>query len=209
MSERTTLRDIASRAGVSLTTASQALNNKGAISEGTRHKVMAAADELGYRQRVLLAPRVEGRISRLTMLIKRDPDEKVPNPFHYYVMKGIEAQCRQLELELRFSSVAVDENSRVLELPAEASLRHADGVLIVGAVVEDGRAFLERLGDRPTVFINGYLRGAPYDRICIDNRAGAYDATAHSTRAGAYPYRFCRRRQRGSSRALASGARVT
>ena len=179
MSKRATLRDIATHAGVSLTTVSQALNNKGSISERTRYKVVAAAEHLGYQQRVLLAPSLKARLSKLTMLTKRDPDEKTSNPFHYYVMKGIEEQCRTLGLELRFSSIAVDENSRVLELPAKASLRHTDGVLVVGAVVEDGRAFLERLGGCPVVFINGYLRGASYDRICVDNRAGAYDATVY------------------------------
>ena len=116
--ERTTLRDVAAEAGVSPATVSQTLNHKGAISEATRYKVIAAAENLGYQQRAPLAPRVTGRLTKLTMLMKRDPDEKVPNPFHYYVMKGIEAQCRQLGLELRLSSVAVDKNSRVLELPA-------------------------------------------------------------------------------------------
>ena len=184
MGERTTLRDVAAQAGVSLTTVSQTLNNKGAISAGTRHKVMAAAERLGYQQRVLLEPRLAVQPSKLTMLIKRDPNEKTPNPFHYYVIKGIEAQCWALGLELRFSSIAVDENSRILELPSAISLGATDGLLIVGAVVEDGRAFLDRLGERPVVFINGYLYGASYDRICIDNRAGAYDATAYLLEQG-------------------------
>ena len=179
MGDRTTLRDIATKAGVSLTTVSQTLNNKGAISGPTRNRVMVAAQQLGYRQRVQNAPRLHARLGMLTMLVKRDPDEKAPNPFHYYVMQGIEEQCRQLGLELRYSSIGVDENSRVLELPSAADLRSADGFLIVGAVVEDGRAFLSTLGERPVVFINGYLRGASYDRVCIDNRAGAYDATAY------------------------------
>ena len=184
MKERTTLRDVAAQAGVSSTTVSQTLNNKGAISASTRHKVMVAAEQLGYQARGLASPHVTGRLAKLTMLIKRDPDEKAPNPFHYYVMKGIEAQCRQLGLELRYSSIAVDENSRVLELPSTASLGATDGLLIVGAVVTDGRAFLDRLGERPAVFINGYLRGANYDRICVDNRAGAYDATAYLLEQG-------------------------
>ena len=180
--ERTTLRDVAAQAGVSSATVSQTLNHKGAISEATRHKVIAVAERLGYQQRLLLAPHVRTRLTKLTMLIKRDPDEKAPNLFHYYVMKGIEAQCRQFGLELNFSSVAVDENSRVLEHPSVPS--YTDGVLIVGAVVEDGPAFLEGLGRRPVVFINGYLRGAPYDRICIDNRAGAYEMASYLLEQG-------------------------
>ena len=179
MGDRTTLRDIATKAGVSLTTVSQTLNNKGAISKPTRNKVMVAAQQLGYQQRVQSAPRLNAPLGMLTMLIKRDPDEKAPNPFHYYVMQGIEEQCRQLGLELRYSSIAVDENSRVLELPSATDLRNTDGFLIVGAVVEDGRAFISTLGERPVVFVNGYLYGASYDRVCIDNRAGAYDATLY------------------------------
>ncbi len=179
MGDRTTLRDIANKAGVSLTTVSQTLNNKGAISEPTRTKVMAAAEQLGYQQRVLSAPRLNAQLGTVTMLVKRDPNEKAPNPFHYYVMQGVEEQCRGLGLELRYSSIGVDENSRVLAFPSAADLRNTDGFLIVGAVVEDGPAFLDALGERPVVFVNGYLWGATYDRVCIDNRAGAYDATAH------------------------------
>ena len=177
--ERTTLRDIADHAGVSLTTVSQTLNNKGAISDVTRTKVRVAAEHLGYQPRAPAAPRFEVRPDILTMLMKRDPDEKAPNPFHYYVMKGVEDQCRQLGLELRFSSLSVDENSRALEVPSAADLRTTDGLLIVGAVVADGPAFLDTLGTCPVVFVNGYLRGAAYDRIGVDNRAGAYDAAAY------------------------------
>ena len=183
MADRTTLRDIADRAGVSLTTVSQTLNNKGAISEPTRNKVMVAAEQLGYQQR-LSRPRLNARLGTVTMLVKRDPDEKAPNPFHYYVMQGVEEQCRQFGLELRYSSLGVDENSRVLEFPSAADLRNSDGFLIVGAVVADGGAFLETLGARPAVFINGYLRGAAYDRVGIDNRAGAYDATLYLLERG-------------------------
>ena len=177
MGDRTTLRDIAEHAGVSLTTVSQTLNNKGAISEPTRNKVRVAAEQLGYQQRVSVGPRLNSRLSTLTMLVKRDPNEKAPNPFHYYVMQGVEEQCRQLGLELRYSSIAVDENSRVQEFPSATDLRNTDGFLVVGAVVEDGRTFLDTLGNCPVVFVNGYLSGASYDRVCIDNRAGAYDAT--------------------------------
>ena len=212
MGNRTTLRDIADHAGVSLTTVSHTLNNKGTISEPTRNKVRVAAEQLGYQQRVSVGPRFNSRLSTLTMLMKRDPDEKAPNPFHYYVMKGIEEQCRQLGLELRFSSIGVDENSRVQEFPSATDLRNTDGFLIVGAVVEDGPTFLDALGDCPVVFVNGYLRGASYDRVCIDNRAGAYDATTYllaqgHTRVGfvgggAQVHPSINERREGYSRAL-------
>ena len=81
MKERTTLRDIADKAGVSLTTVSQTLNNKGAISEPTRHKVMSAAEQLGYQQRILSTPHLHSQLSTLTMLINVTRTRKRPTPF--------------------------------------------------------------------------------------------------------------------------------
>ncbi|MCS7011224.1 MAG: LacI family transcriptional regulator [Anaerolineales bacterium] len=43
-----TIRDVARHAGVSITTASLVLNGKGNISEATRQRVLAAAEELNY-----------------------------------------------------------------------------------------------------------------------------------------------------------------
>ncbi|WP_055107000.1 LacI family DNA-binding transcriptional regulator [Paenibacillus ihumii] len=44
-----TIHDVALRAGVSVTTVSRVMNNRGYISETTRSKVFAAMDELGYQ----------------------------------------------------------------------------------------------------------------------------------------------------------------
>ncbi len=42
------IREVAHEAGVSVTTVSYVLNNKGNISEETRQRVLQAAEELGY-----------------------------------------------------------------------------------------------------------------------------------------------------------------
>ena len=44
-----TLADVAKVAGVSLTTVSRVLNNRGYLSEATRERVAEAIAELGYR----------------------------------------------------------------------------------------------------------------------------------------------------------------
>ncbi|WP_110930458.1 LacI family DNA-binding transcriptional regulator [Paenibacillus bouchesdurhonensis] len=44
-----TIHDVALKAGVSVTTVSRVMNNRGYISEATRTKVFAAMDELGYQ----------------------------------------------------------------------------------------------------------------------------------------------------------------
>ena len=47
--ERATIRDVARLAGVSIGTASKALNNGGRLKTETREKVIAVARELGFR----------------------------------------------------------------------------------------------------------------------------------------------------------------
>ena len=44
-----TIHDVALRAGVSVTTVSRVLNNRGYISQKTRDKVYQTMDELNYR----------------------------------------------------------------------------------------------------------------------------------------------------------------
>src|SRR5205085_2148396 len=48
VSDRPTIRNVAERAGVSIATASRALNDKGDVSEQTRERVREAARSLGY-----------------------------------------------------------------------------------------------------------------------------------------------------------------
>jgi LacI family transcriptional regulator len=48
--KRVTMADVAKTAGVTKTTVSRVLNNKGEISPGTREKVLRAVEHLGYRR---------------------------------------------------------------------------------------------------------------------------------------------------------------
>ncbi|MGB6579953.1 MAG: LacI family DNA-binding transcriptional regulator [Streptosporangiaceae bacterium] len=50
---RVTIRDVAARAGVSIGTASKALNGQGKLRAETRGRVAAAARELGFAPNVL------------------------------------------------------------------------------------------------------------------------------------------------------------
>ena len=48
MADPTTIRDVAKHAGVGVGTVSRVLNDRNAVSEGTRRKVLAAIRELDY-----------------------------------------------------------------------------------------------------------------------------------------------------------------
>src|SRR5215217_2721655 len=69
MNRRPTIRDVASAVGVSVTTVSHALNDKGRVDASTRERIRMTADRLGYRpDRTALRLR-SGRNGTLALLL--------------------------------------------------------------------------------------------------------------------------------------------
>ena len=80
------LSDVAARAGVSPTTVSRVLNNRGYLSESTRTKVHNAMRELGYRPNAI-ARSLQGQRSQTVGLIF----PTVANPFYGEMVYRLES----------------------------------------------------------------------------------------------------------------------
>ena len=80
------LADISRRAGVSIATASRVLNGSThPVSDATRRRVLAAADELGYRPSELARALVK-RTSRIVGVIVGD----IVDPYFAEIARGVE-----------------------------------------------------------------------------------------------------------------------
>lgn len=75
-SRRPTLKDLAREAGVSLASASYAVNGNGSVGEQTRVRILAVAQRIGYRQNVAARAMKTGRSGTLALIL---PD--LTNPF--------------------------------------------------------------------------------------------------------------------------------
>ena len=64
-----TIKDIAERAGVTVTTVSRVLNNRGYISEATREKVYQAMKELDYQPNEIARSLVRGKTNILGLIL--------------------------------------------------------------------------------------------------------------------------------------------
>lgn len=69
MSGRITIKDVAKAAGVSVATASDALNNKGRVSSATRSKVTQVAASLGYTPSLAARSLISGRSGVIALAI--------------------------------------------------------------------------------------------------------------------------------------------
>jgi LacI family transcriptional regulator len=181
MARKPTFRDIARHADVALSTVSQVLNNKPGVSSETRQRVLEAAAELGYRQRVLTDSVISPHLSTIALLTKRCNESLVDiNPFYSYILAGAERECQRHNIGLMFASIEVDENSRALGMPTSVFEQRVDGVIVVGAFLEETISEISRHVGQNIVLVDAYIAGRSlYDSVLIDNTNGAFDAVSY------------------------------
>lgn len=90
-----TIRDIAKRAGVSVSTASRALNDHPRISLKTRRKIHALADEMGYKPNYNARNLTKGESNAVGVVFPPGEMSTSANPFFVDLLMGINQELRE------------------------------------------------------------------------------------------------------------------
>ncbi len=178
-SRRPTLTQVAELAGVSLKTASRALNSEPNVSAPTGRRVRDAADQLGYRLNGIARELRRGGTSSLVGLVSGD----LTNPFYSAVASGIERELRRHGLLLVTANN--DEDAELERSLVDAFLeRRVRALLVIPS--GDDHEYLAVEGNRgvPFVFLDRPPDGLAADAVLIDNAGGARSATEHLLTAG-------------------------
>jgi LacI family transcriptional regulator len=213
MPETSTLREVAKRAGVSISTASQALNNRPNVAPETRARVLEAAASLGYQQQIRIPSPITTQLSVIGLLTRTTPDGSMPvNPFYSYVLAGAERECQRYNLSLMYTNVEVDNLNRPLSLPTMLHDNLVDGILVVGSLLETLEQPPTDLSRKPIVLVDAYAPGQRFDSVVSDNLNGVYNAVSYLIDHGhrhiglvgsmADDYPSIRERRKGYVRAL-------
>ena len=180
--ETVTLRDVAERAGVSITTVSRILNDQDTgvpVREETRARILTAASELGYKPN-LLARALRGSRSSLLGVIVRD----ISDPFHVQVLRGVNEVARKRGYRLFLGHVDWSPDVAAVYGPMfEQS--HADGILVLGDIA-GGDATLDDLANhhKHVVGVSDRVGPRPVPGVYVDNRAGTLLAMEHLWQLG-------------------------
>ena len=176
---RPTLTQVAALAGVSLKTASRALNREPNVAASTGRRVQDAADLLGYRLNGIARELRRGATSALVGLVSGD----LANPFYSAVASGIERELRQHGLLLVTANN--DEDAELERSLVDAFLeRRVRALLIIPS--GDDHEYLAIEGNRgvPFVFLDRPPDGLAADAVLIDNVGGARSAGEHLLAGG-------------------------
>jgi len=175
---RKTLKDVAKRAGVSVTVASRVLGNYGYVSEETRAKVLKAAREIGYRPNVLARGLKTKKTYSIGVIIS-----DITTFFFTSVVRGIEDVASQngYHVILCNSDEVPQKEKEYLE---ELYERKVDGIIL--SATGKTLTFLRKLTREGMlfVFIDRKINGIDTTQIVVDNRWGAYEAVEHLIKLG-------------------------
>lgn len=177
MKGRATISEVAAEAGVSIATASVALNNKPGVSEETRGRILEAARRLNYVANTGARALKGQRTNNIGLIV---PD--IENPFYASLVRlfGLEVEKFGCQMLL---GVSEDNEERESALAKSLVGNGVDGVAIApatspGAGQEDSYAILRRLGV-PMVYTTNYVPGNPAPSVMTDLEEGEYLLTRH------------------------------
>jgi LacI family transcriptional regulator len=174
------MKDVASLAGVSLSTVSRVVSGNADVRPDLSRRVEDAVAVLGYRRDLTASTlRRTDRLSSTIGLIIED----VANPFFSAVHRGVEDVARARGV-LTFAGSSDEDPERERELAEAFAARGVDGLVIVPCSSDQGYLRRDRDAGTALVFVDRPPRFIDADAVVTDNVGGAQAAVTHLLEAG-------------------------
>lgn len=173
--KRITIKDVARKAGLSISTVSLVINNKGNVGEETRKKVLKTIEELGYypaRSAKNLASRRTWNIG----FILTEEHFSRSEPFYTKIFIGTELESRKHNYYVLLTTIP-SQFSRS-SIPRFLLENNVDGVIFAGKVSQKYLQYVEEIG-LPYILVDYDLPGRKVSAVMIDNVRGGEIATEH------------------------------
>ena len=176
-----TLKDIAKKTGVSVSTVSRVLHDntkKHKISEETQERVERAAKDLGYRINTLARGLRLQKTNEIGVIV---PD--IANPFFSAVIKSLAGELRKVG----YNFIVYDSDQDIaIERSAIRSLleKRVDGLIIASVGQEFSHIQKIRDAHIPLVMIDRCFDSLDVDSVSVDNVRGSLFAVTHLIKEG-------------------------
>ena len=161
-----TMKDVARRARVSVSTVSHVLNGTRKVSEETRGDVLAAVEELSYRPNLLAKGLKTRRTYTIGLLIS-----DIQNSFFTSVVRGVEDEALSRGYHL-FLCNTDEDPEREDEYITELAKKRVDGLMVAPSARRGDHVGRLRDEGVPFIFVDRDVEGVDADVVSVDNRAG-------------------------------------
>jgi len=175
-----TIKDVAKRAGVSLSTVSLVLNHKKNVSEETVKKVQQAIEELNYHPRRSAQGLASKKSGNIGFILTSDHFSHA-EPFYTKIFLGSEIEARKYNYYIILTTIEHKFDKK--SIPRFLLERNVDGIILAGRVPDKLVSHIQQL-KLPMLFIDYFPANGSYPAVLIDNIAGAKQAVKHLIKKG-------------------------
>lgn len=181
--KRPTIADVARRAGVTKAAVSFALNGQPGVSAATRERILAIADEVGFKPSSAARALSDGKAGAFGLVIDRPARTLGIEPYFMQLLSGIQAELSQHHVTLLFT-LAEDQADEIEMYRTWWAQRKVDGVFLIDLQVRDKRVpVLKDLGI-PAVVIGAPEGSGGLPAVWHDNLAATRTVVEHLTLLG-------------------------
>ena len=173
-----TIKTVAERAGVGLSTVSRVINDNYPVSSESRIKVENAIRELGYSPNVI----ARSLKSRNTWLIGIVVDD-ISNQFYMQLVKSIEDVliAKNYDIIISSSDGSKEKENRIINRFLD---RCVDGLIIATCQENDKEIARVKARGVPLVLVDRNIENAYYNAVLEDNEANSYEITDYLIKCG-------------------------
>jgi DNA-binding LacI/PurR family transcriptional regulator len=179
------IKDVAARAGVSISTVSNVLNGTKSVSDELCRRVLDAVEELHYHANTLASGLKSGKTNTLCVIVP-----SIVSVFFPKVLRGMQTAAAKNGLSLTIFETG-DDFRKERETINLLRRQWVDGVLLSTCCdPEESAAYMEelrnlRIGDKrvPVVFYEE-APGEGVDSVVVDNKKASLKATKHLLEIG-------------------------
>ncbi len=165
---KTTIRDVARRAGVAISTVSLVINRKGRVRPETEKRIVQAIKELNYHPQRTARGLVTQKSGNFGFILSTDHFSQA-EPFYTKIFLGTEFEARFYDYYILLTTVEREFNRH--HIPRFLLERNVDGVILVGTVPHKLVEYIESQ-NIPIVFVDYDLPSSLHSAILIDNIGG-------------------------------------
>lgn len=177
MAASVTLNDVAKAAGVSIASASRAINGLDNVTEEVRERVLAAAGRLKYVPHGAARALAMSRTNTIGVIL---PD--IYGEFFSEIIRGIDVGARAGGLHILVSGSHGDLNEAIVA--ARSMAGRVDGLLVMAPYADAGELAGKLPVNLPLVMMGGVGGQADLPSLVVDNHGGALEAVRHLVEQG-------------------------
>lgn len=170
---RSTLADVARRAGVSVASVSRVLNGLPA-SSATAERIRQAADDLRYLPDLAARSLKIRRTDQISLMV-----DDLGNPAYISMMRGVEKVLRAARYRLQLTATGSEADLGMSTAIHTVSRGYADGLIICPLRINDELVDVLKSSPIPVVVIGTLPRGVQLDNVTVDSAQGIHLGMDH------------------------------